>query len=217
MAVLLPCSMKGQVFRPNSEGGVFAGVAYYLGDINPRKHFYFPGISFGGLIKHNFTEHHCLRFNIFYGELRGNDADFKNDFQKNRMRSFETTLLDCHIGYEFNFTPYIINRWKTSSTPYMFAGIGYSFILSSNTGMATSHTTIPFGVGYKYRFNDVVSIGCEWGMRKTFTDKIDGIADLPYSRWHNNDWYSFAGMYVTFRIFEKGYECPGVKEQTKYR
>jgi hypothetical protein len=213
--------MEGQVFRPNTEAGVFAGVSYYLGDINPRRQFYDPGLSIGALLKHNFTEHHCLRINLLYGQLKGDDLDFKNEYQQMRAQNFETQVLDFHIGWEFNFLPYIINRYKTAHTPYVFAALGYSFILSSNTDMATNHTTVPFGVGYKYRFNEVMAIGCEWGMRKTFTDKLDGVLnpgpDGSYSKSHNNDWCSFAGVYVTFKIFEKGFACPGIKEQTIYK
>lgn len=220
---VLPCTsfLEGQVFRPNTDVGVFGGVCYYLGEINPRKQFYDPGMAVGALFKHNFTEHHCFRFNAFYGQLKGNDLDFKNEYQQARAESFDTSLLDCHVGYEFNFMPYILNRWKTAYTSYMFAGVGYSFLISSSTGMAVNHATIPFGVGFKYRFNEQLSIGCEWGMRKSFTDKIDGILNPgpngSYSNSHNNDWYSFAGLYVTFRIFEKEFECPGIKEEKTYR
>ena len=216
------CTVKGQVFRPNLEAGVFAGVSYYLGDINPRKQFYDPGLSLGGMIKYNPAEHHCFRFNMFYGQLKGNDLDFINEYQQDRAHSFETSLLDCHIGYEFNFMPHVINRRKIAhATPYIFGAFGYSLILTSSEKMATNHVTLPFGVGYKYRINDKVAIGCEWGMRKTFTDKLDGILnpgpDGTYSVSHNNDWYSFAGVYATFVIFEKGNDCLGVKEQKKYK
>jgi hypothetical protein len=223
MIGLIPCtfSLKGQTFRPSTEGGVFAGVSYYLGELNPRQHFYNSGMALGGLIKHNFTEHHCLRINAFLGQLKGSDLESKVEYQQMRAHSFDTSLLDCHIGYEFNFLPYVINRWKTAHTPYMFGGIGYSLILSSTTDMATNHVTIPFGVGFKYRFNESVAVGCEWGMRKSFTDKLDGITNPgpggSYSASHNNDWYSFAGIYVTVRIFEKKYECPGVKEEKIYK
>ena len=220
-------TIEGQIFRPNTEVGGFAGVSYYLGDINPRTQFYSPGLSLGAMIKHNPAEHHCFRFNMFYGQLKGNDRDFKNEYQQKiePPRSFETSLLDCHIGYEFNFMPHIINRRKIShATPYIFAGIGYSLILSSiasTTVAATNHVTIPFGVGYKYRINEVVAIGCEWGMRKTFADTLDGLLnpglDDSYSKLHNNDWYSFVGVYVTFRVFEKKFVCPGIKEQIIYR
>jgi len=214
--------MEGQIFRPYMEVGVFGGVCYYLGDINPRKQFYDMGLSTGGLVKYNFTEHHSLRFNAFLGQLKGDDLDFNNEYQKMRAQNFETSLIDFHVGYEFSFMPYVINRYVKAHTPYIFAAIGYSFILSSTTGMAKDHATIPFGVGYKYRFSENVSIGCEWGLRKTFTDKIDGILnpgpDGSYSKTHNNDWYSFTGIYATFRLVEKGYACPGVlQEQKKYR
>ncbi len=213
--------VNGQIFRPNAEAGVFGGVSYYLGDINPRRQFYHPSLSAGVLAKHNFTEHHCLRVNIFYGKLKGNDLDFNNEYQQMRAKKFETSVLDCHIGYEFNFLPYVINRWKTTHTPYIFAAVGYSIVLSSTVDEAANHITIPFGVGYKYRFNEMVAVGCEWGMRKTFTDKLDGVLnpgpDGSYSASHNNDWYSFAGVFVTFRIFEKRLACPGVKEQTIYK
>jgi len=215
-------TMEGQVFRSNTEAGIFVGTSYYLGDINPRKQFYQPGMSLGALIKHNFADHHCFRFYALYGQLKGNDLDFKNEYQQMRAHSFETSLLDCHIGYEFNFMPQIINKRKTAhATPYIFAAVGYSFIISSSTGMATNHATIPFGVGFKFRVNERISIGSEWGMRKTFVDNLDGLlnpgTDGSYSALHNNDWYSFAGIYITIKVFEKKFICPGIKEPTIYK
>jgi len=215
-------TMEGQFFRSNTEAGVFGGVSYYQGEINPRKPFYSPGMSLGAMMKHNFTDHHCVRLHAFYGQLKGNDLDFKNEYQQMRAHSFETSLLDCHLGYEFNFLPHVINRRKTAhATPYIFAAVGYSLIISSDTGIATNHTTVPFGVGYKYRINDSVAIGCEWGMRKTFNDTVDGLLnpgpDGSYATSHNNDWYSFAGVYVTFKVFEKKFVCPGIKEPTIYK
>ena len=212
-------TMEGQIFRPNSEAGIFAGVSYYLGDINPRGQFYDAGISAGALFKHNFTEHHVLRVNVFYGPLKGYDLDFQNEYQQWRAKSFETSLIDCHVGYEFNFLPHIINRKKTSQTPYIFVGAGYSLILTSSTGMAENHFTIPFGVGYKYRFNERVAMGCEWGLRKAFSDRLDGVLNPGNmeTSFHNNDWYSFAGVYVTIRVFEKEFICPGMKELKVYK
>ena len=217
---LLPFAIEGQVFRSYTEAGLFGGVCYYLGDINPRRHFYNPVLAPGVMVKHNFTEHHAMRLNLFIGHLKGNDLDFKNEYQQDRAHDFETSLADFHVGYEFSFFPYFINRYVKGRTPYIFAALGYSLILSSSTGTAKSHATIPFGVGFKYRFNETVSIGCEWGMRKTFTDELDGILNPgdSYAKTHNNDWYSFAGVYATFRIFEKRFTCPGIlQEPKKYR
>lgn len=222
--------IEAQMFSPYMEAGVFGGVCYYLGDINPRKQLYNPGLSLGELMKYNFTEHHSVRGGIVFGQLKGDDRDFKNEYQQKRVQGFETSLVEFHVGYEFNFLPYVINRYVKSHTPYIFAGIGYSLIISSTTWTETepdivpakNHAAIPFGVGYKYRISESVSLGCEWGMRKTFTDNLDGILnpgpDGSYAKTHNNDWYSFVGVYATFRIFEKRFSCPGVlPEQKKYR
>jgi hypothetical protein len=209
----------GQTFYKNTDLGVFGGTSYYTGDINPRTPFYAPGIALGALIKHNFNEHHALRATLYYGQLKGNDLDFKNDFQQNRASEFKLSLLDFHIGYEFNFLPYITNRTESAHSPYIFAGVGYSFNLTSTVRDAASgQFAIPFGIGYKYSINPAVGVGCEWGLRKTFTDDLDGITNPgtgtngTHSVLHNNDWYSFVGIFVTFRIFEESFSCPAYKQ-----
>ncbi len=212
--------VTGQTFHPQTDLGVFGGISYYLGDINPRRQFYDPSLSVGALLKHNFSEHHVLRANIFYGTIKGDDLDFKNDFQQMRGSNFSTSILSFQLGYEFNFLPYISNRWKTAHTPYIFAGIGGSLITSSSVD-ADNHFVIPFGIGYKYRITPQIGIGCEWSMNKSFSDTLDGVTnpgpDGSYSKSHNNDWYSFVGVYVTFRIFEKGFECPAYRKQVIYK
>ena len=211
----------GQNFMPNTEIGGSVGLSYYLGDINPRQQFYVPGISFGLIGKHNFTQHHCLRVAAFYGQLAGDDLDFKNEFQQKRAHNFETELLDCSIGYEFNFMPYIINRRQVVHTTYLFGGMGYSLVLSSTTDMAENHFTVPFGAGYKYRFKNGITVGCEWSFRKTFVDTIDGLLNPGLEETlvlsHNNDWYSFACLYIAVRIYQKGNSCHGIYEPKVYK
>jgi hypothetical protein len=215
--------VKGQDYAVNTDLGIYGGTTYYLGDINPRRQFYAPGIAFGALAKHNFTPHHVLRANVYYGQMKGNDLDFKNDYQQFRGRNFKTSLVDVHVGYEFNFLPYIISReHPTAHTPFMFFGIGYSLIVSSTVDdISRGHLNIPFGIGYKYRFNPFISAGVEWDMRKTFTDEIDGVGNPgpngSYSRWHNNDWYSFVGIFITFRIFEESFSCPAYRQPIVYK
>jgi hypothetical protein len=215
--------VKGEDYTVNTEAGLYGGVSYYLGDINPRRQFYSPGASFGILAKHNFSPHHCLRADVYYGQLKGNDLDFKDDYRQFRALNFETSLIEAHVGYEFNFLPYIITReHKTAHTPFLFFGVGYSTIVSSTVSdIEHGHFTIPFGIGYKYRFNPFISAGCEWGLRKTFADRIDGIGNPGvndgYNLWHNNDWYSFIGIFVTFRIFEESFSCPAYKQPAVYK
>ncbi|MDR1672065.1 MAG: PorT family protein [Bacteroidales bacterium] len=221
-AGLLCCANAagGGEFHKRSDFGLFGGTSYYLGDINPRKQFYAPGISVGALLKHNFNEHHCLRASAYYGSFKGNDLDFKNAFQQDRQQNFSTSLIDLHIGYEFNFLPFTFNReHPTAHTPYIFFGLGYAVILKSTVNDINSgHMTIPFGAGYKYQINPAIGVGCEWGMRKTFTDKIDGVVNPgTYAVGHNNDWCSFIGIFITFRIFEESFACPAYTQPIRYK
>ena len=52
----------------------------------------------------------------------------------------------------------------------------------------------------------------EYGFRKTFYDNFDGVKDLvapsDYSWLHHNDWYSFTGIAVTWKIYNKLAGCP---------
>ncbi|MDR3095047.1 MAG: DUF6089 family protein [Bacteroidales bacterium] len=216
-------AVNGQRYAINTDLGVFAGTSYYLGDINPRRQFYSPGLSFGALLKHNISPHHTLRVNAYYGQFAGNDLDFKNDYQQFRAGKFETSLVDAHIGYEFNFLPYLSTREHPNAhSPFLFFGIGYSLVVSSTVDdISNGYLNIPFGVGYKYRFNPAISAGAEWGMRKTFADDMDGVANPgitgSYNFLHNNDWCSYVGIFITFRIFEQSFSCPAYKQPIVYK
>ena len=92
----------------------------------------------------------------------------------------------------------------------------------------------PFGIGVKYSLTNTIGLTLEWGMRKTTTDYLDDVStaysakalgfddDLnpqpvaPFDPSGNfregmqrgnskdNDWYSFAGLSVVFRINFRG-------------
>ncbi len=193
----------------NSDIGIFSGFSYYMGDINPKKYFYSPSPSFGGIYRYNINRRYALRANAFYGRLKGNDLDFPNHYHPDRPSvSFTTTLLDLGGNFEFNFLPYTptINQWEYST--YITAGLGYSLILNSTAG-ARNHFTIPFGVGLKVNITNRLSSGAEMTFRKTFTDKIDGVENpLASSPVHNNDWYSFFGVFITYKFFKFAADCP---------
>ncbi len=104
--------------------------------------------------------------------------------------------------------------------------------------------SIPFGIGFKKNIGKHVSFGIEWGLRKTFTDYIDDVstqyvdpsvlssenrpisailADRSSNRnnigmqrgnSYTKDWYSFAGMIITFKInAKKKCNCPAYREK----
>lgn len=81
--------------------------------------------------------------------------------------------------------------------------------------------SLPFGVGAKYKLNSWIRVGAEWSFRKTFVDDLDYVGgsgivnpDDPYgfdekALTHNNDWYSFAGITVTFSFSRRKTACNG--------
>jgi opacity protein-like surface antigen len=99
---------------------------------------------------------------------------------------------------------------KNRYSPYVSAGIGYASALSSNVN-AASATTINFGVGFKYNLARRWSMGVEWTFRKTLNDMLDGTENIGADQgvfFHNSDWYSIVGLFITYKIFNWREDCP---------
>ncbi len=192
--------------------GIFAGTAYYMGDINPNRHFYNPSFSMGAFYRYNINTRVAVRANVFYASLSGNDLDFPDLLHPDRPlnpASFSTSLLDVGLQAEFNFLPYTPNVADHAYTPYISAGIAGALVLSSDRD-ATDLLSIPFGIGFKLNVTKRITAGAEWSFRKSFNDRIDGIENPSgvHSAIHNNDWYSFMGIFITYKFFNFAAECP---------
>jgi len=207
------------------ELGMFGGTSYYNGELNPGKQFYFCRPAFGGLLRWNFDTRWSMKFNIYRGELAGDDAVSKvNEFRNLR---FESSIVELSTVLEFNFLDYFTGSSKNYFTPFLFVGPGFFSSTLQRDGLTTSSTSRGFagvfGFGFKYSVNSKLGLGLEWGMRKTFTDYIDNIGGYyplsgtdnpnyidPSPTKHvpgmqsgdpaNNDWYSFAGITLTYRF-----------------
>jgi len=93
---------------------------------------------------------------------------------------------------------------------------------------------IPFGFGYKANFGTKWAISAEWAWRVTNTDYLDDVSgvyadatlldeetnvmanpsglDISPGKQrgdsNNNDWYSFAGISITYKIKNRPNKCP---------
>jgi len=107
---------------------------------------------------------------------------------------------------------------------------------------------IPFGLGFKYSLSKNICFGAEWGLRKTNTDYLDDVSttyadpailssentpisavladrsgeknntNLQRGNSSNKDWYSFAGLFVTFKIVKKKKgDCPSYPQYKRYK
>ncbi len=174
--------------------GLFLGTSYYLGDINPDRHFYTPYLKpAGGLsFRINFDPRWAWKQSIRIGQISADDADSETDFQQTRNLNFYSPVYELTSTVEFNFLRF--DPWKNTDwfTPYTYAGIGFFYMnpkteLEGNTYVLKDHKTegtdysniqfaIPFGVGFKIKASSRVFIELEWGMRKTFTDYMDDVS-----------------------------------------
>jgi hypothetical protein len=86
-------------------------------------------------------------------------------------------------------------------------------MILSTDRTATNLLSIPFGIGIKINVTKKITAGAEWSFRKSFNDRIDGLENPSgvYSVIHNNDWYSFAGIFITYKFFNFAAECPAYK------
>ena len=202
----LTLPLKGQ---RNADFGAFAGVSSYIGDINPNRLMYAPLPAAGIFYRYNFHPRQALRTSLFIGGLRANDLDFNNSFQQTRAASFSGVVGEWATQFEFNFFPYTTMGKRWNYSPYFAAGFGIAFI---NTSVFTYVPVIPFTLGFKINVYKNVGLGAEYGFRKTFYDNFDGLKDFidpaDYSWLHNNDWYTFAGIALTWKMYNRLAGCP---------
>ncbi|MCB0760647.1 MAG: hypothetical protein KDC12_03920 [Flavobacteriales bacterium] len=196
----IPLMMAGQKkFDRSQEMGLMGGTAYYIGDINPRKHFGGNLKLAGGLFyRHNPSRRISIKGSFLYGRIEASDAQSKDPWQQNRNLSFRNDVFEGSLTVEINYFDYQIGT-KEFISPYLFAGLGYYSMKpqasfrgvyyelqplgtegqGTSEGGAKYKTTglsAPFGVGIKLNVYSIIAINLEWGMRKTWTDYFDDVS-----------------------------------------
>ncbi|HAM98006.1 MAG TPA: hypothetical protein DCQ26_05305 [Marinilabiliales bacterium] len=208
-------SAQGQTER-RGEVGVFVGGGYLLGDFN-KIPFMGTRQSFGAFYRHTFNSRYALSGSFIYGKLYAdaNKSVFVFPPYKDVVINYPFYELAGQV--EYNFLPYLATYKKTKYSPYIFAGMGFTFY--SKTGPAFQQIPIlvlPFGVGFKYNLYKDICLGFQMGMRKTFSDKMDDDynlqsilenTDSQYGYEGNKDWYSVFGFYLTYKINYRA-KCP---------
>lgn len=197
----------------NADYGLLGGVSSYLGDINPSRLMYSPLPAAGLFYRYNLHPRHSLRASLLAGGLRGNDLDFNNTFQVTRGASFSGITGELAVQFEFNFLPFTTAGKLWDWSPYLAAGAGVAVI---NSTAFSVQPVIPFSAGIKFNIYKNMGLEAEYGFRKTFYDNFDGLKDMvdpaDYGWLHNNDWYSFAGIAFTWKIYNKLAGCPAYED-----
>jgi len=226
--LLVPLKSGGQ---ERIEAGLFLGGSYYLGDLNPNRHFYQTRPAFGSLVRVVLNPRLAFRGTLSTYELSGDYPRSDLSFPEATGRSgshyqFGRTVADIATQLEINLFDYAhpFREEETRLTPYVTGGLGYMIYRRYYDGSTNDSEnpqfilSLPFGLGMKWKLSDWLHVGVEWNFRKTFVDDIDkmgsGAIDPsdPYgfdesSDWHNNDWYSFAGFFVAIDLFQQNVPC----------
>lgn len=178
----------------------FAGMAYYIGDLNQTGHFKYQDIAGGLGFRYNLNARFALRATAFIGKVHASDEKSTSFVQRQRNLSFESWIQEVSAQTEFNFLPFQIGTTDMFS-PYIFLGIGgfhfnpkavigsdkFELRTLSTEGQGTAAkpgskrylltgVTIPFGLGFRWSLGKHIGLGVEWGIRKTFTDYIDDVS-----------------------------------------
>ena len=194
------------VYAQKNDVGIFAGSSYYTGDLNPGTPFKNISPAIGAFYRHNFTNRLAIKVGYTTTKLKS------DDFQRNRDLSFKTNLNEVSAQFEVNFYEFGIDGEDNRVSPYIFGGMGNSwFRVIKGDGKLHSIANFPFGVGIKYNPIENVSVGLEWGLRKTTgsdADKIDNVYNPGERISDATDWYAFAGLCISIRLnFSQSERC----------
>ncbi len=187
------------------EVGAFLGGANYIGDVGKTQFIAPVGPTFGGIAKWNRSTRHSFRLTYLVGQIIADDLDAKDVRRLQRGYAFENTLSEISLGVEYMYTG-VTFTWYDAlrRTGTLFEPVG-----RENT------YAIPMVLGLKKTLGTKFLIGVEIGARYSFSDALDGSANVsdsqgnnvPFGNTNNNDWYVFSGVTLTYAFGRKPCYC----------
>ena len=195
------------------EIGVGAGMVSYEGDFNGSivKNMQ-PSASL--ILRRIFNPYMGVKLDVMYGKLKGSSADVKTYYPgyDDNPIEFSNTLLDAGLTFEYNFWPYGTGREYRGAkrlTPFVFLGIGATYVTGGGENAFTAN--VPIGLGVKYKIGKRLNLGLEWAMHFSLSYKLDGVED-PYGIessgvFKNTDCYSALKLTLTYSFMPKCKIC----------
>jgi len=210
IVILIILSFRA-TYAQSGDIGLFAGRSYYTGDLNPGTPFKNSTPAFGAFYRYIFNNRLAIKTGYTGTTLQS------DDFQGRKI-TFKTKLNEISAQLEVNFAEFGIGVNEKQISPYIFGGIGYTWFKARRdstgidpTWIQANITSFPFGLGIKYMPVENLSVGLEWGLRKNLgrqADKIDNVYEPGIRISSANDWYAFAGFWISFRLnFLKEERC----------
>lgn len=198
LIIVFFCSILTVNAQKGWELGIMGGAMYYFGDLNTGFDLRHPGFSGSAIARYNFNDRICAKGSINLGSIRGDDKWSKNVYEQRRNLSFQSSIRDASVQFEFNFLPYNHGSSTENFTPYLMAGasvFGYNPTTNlngkqielrplgtegqfKNAEYSTSSLALLFGGGAKLDISEKWSMNFEIAARKIATDYIDDVSGL---------------------------------------
>ena len=198
-------------YRMEIGGGV--GLVAYQGDFNASVLKNQQPMA-SVVLRRIINPYHGFRLAATVGTLKGKSTDDESYYPEitTTPYEFKNTMADLCATYEYNFWPYGTGRDYRGAkrlTPFVFGGLGATFVKTDNKNILTAN--VPIGIGVKYKLADRLNLGVEWAIHFSLSDKLDGMAD-PYlitssGAFKNTDCYSALQLTLTYSFMAKCRTC----------
>ncbi len=210
-ATLTASAQQDDEYLMEIGGGV--GMVSYQGDFNGK---ITSGMQPAGAIVWRRLLNPYMGFRVtgMMGKLKGDATRVETYYpdETTRAYSFDRSLTDISVTYEYNFWPYGTGRDYRGAkrlTPFIFGGIGATYVSGGEKKVFTAN--VPIGLGIKYKLKERLNVGLEWSMHFSLSDELDGIAD-PYGikssgAFKNTDCYSGLMLTLTYSFKSKCRTC----------
>uniref|UniRef100_UPI004027319B type IX secretion system protein PorG n=1 Tax=Prevotella sp. TaxID=59823 RepID=UPI004027319B len=210
-ATLTASAQQDDEYLMEIGGGV--GMVSYQGDFNGK---ITSGMQPAGAIVWRRLLNPYMGFRVtgMMGKLKGDATRVETYYpdETTRAYSFDRSLTDVSVTYEYNFWPYGTGRDYRGAkrlTPFVFGGIGATYVSGGEKKVFTAN--VPIGLGIKYKLNERLNVGLEWSMHFSLSDELDGMAD-PYGikssgAFKNTDCYSGLMLTLTYSFKSKCRTC----------
>lgn len=187
------------------EFGIWGGAANYFGDISAslKETPKVTRPAFGIYNRINFNSRLALKTSLNYGTITAADEYSDIPFNQARNLSFKSDILEAAVQMEFNFFNYILGHRRYKFSPYVFLGIAvfkfnpkaelngqwYELQPLGTEGQQYPdysgvkpykliQVALPYGGGLKYSVSKNLTLGIEFGYRRTFTDYLDDVSGM---------------------------------------
>ena len=210
-ATLTASAQQDDEYLMEIGGGV--GMVSYQGDFNGK---ITSGMQPAGAIVWRRLLNPYMGFRVMgmMGKLKGDATRVETYYpdETTRAYSFDRSLTDVSVTYEYNFWPYGTGRDYRGAkrlTPFVFGGIGATYVSGGEKKVFTAN--VPIGLGIKYKLKERLNVGLEWSMHFSLSDELDGMAD-PYGikssgAFKNTDCNSGLMLTLTYSFKSKCRTC----------